>query len=146
VELLRRGPEDLVIAMAIHHAIADGWSLGVFVRELCGAYLHEKMGSAEPLPPVPLSYTAWGAAERAFWQPAELEPRAAFWKKNLAGAGRLWSNSSTSASLHRWVSHLPADLSTGIRDITRRSGATLFSTLLTGFQVTLAQWAETDDI
>ena len=146
VEMLRRSAEDLVLAFAIHHAVADGWTLGVFVRELCGAYLHGKMGSAEPLPPVPLSYTAWGAAERAFWQPAELEPRAAFWKSTLAGAARLWSAPSAPAALRRWVSQLPAELSTGIRELTRRSGATLFSTLLAGFQVTLAQWTETDDI
>ena len=146
VELLRRGAEDLVLAFAIHHAIADGWTLGVFVRELVGAYLHAKMGSSEPLPPVPLTYTAWGAAERAFWQPAELEPRAAFWKKTLAGAPRLWSPPSGPATLSRWVTQIPAALCTGIRELTRRSGATLFSTLLAGFQVALAQWTEIDDL
>jgi hypothetical protein len=146
VELLRRSPEDLVLAFAIHHAVADGWTLGIFVRELCGAYLHGKMGSGEPLPPVPLSYTAWGAAERAFWQPAELEPRAAFWKSTLAGSRRLWSSPSAPAPLSRWVSQLPAELGTGIRELARRRGATLFSTLLTGFQITLAQWTGADDI
>ncbi|MGB8168187.1 MAG: condensation domain-containing protein [Chthoniobacteraceae bacterium] len=146
VEMLRRSADDLVLAFAIHHAVADGWTLGVFVRELVGAYLHGKMGSTEPLPPVPLSYTAWGAAERAFWQPAELEPRAAFWKKTLAGNRRLWSPPGGSTELRRWVSQIPAELSKSIRDLTRRSGATLFTTLLAGFQVTLAQWTEVDDI
>ncbi len=146
VEMFRRSAEDLVLAFVIHHAVADGWTLGVFVRELVGAYLHGKMGSTEPLPAVPLSYTAWGAAERAFWQPAELEARSAFWKKTLAGAGRLWSPPAGAPELRRWVSHIPAELCTGIRDLTKRSGATLFSTLLAGFQVTLAQWTELDDI
>src|SRR6187397_399595 len=31
VDMLRRGPKDHVLAFSIHHAIADGWSLGVFV-------------------------------------------------------------------------------------------------------------------
>ena len=146
VELFRRAPEELVLAFAIHHAVADGWTLGVFVRELCGAYLQSRMGMTASLPAVPLSYTAWGAAERAFWQPAELESRGAFWKSVLAGSLRLWSPPPASAALSRRVVHLPGELSGSIRDLTRRSGATLFSTLLAGFQVALAQWTGKDDI
>ena len=143
---LRRAADDHVLVFTIHHAVADGWTLGVFVRELFGAYMCGMMGDSGPLPPVPLSYTAWAAAERAFWQPAELEPRAAFWKSELAGTRRLWSPSGTPGALHRWVSHIPADIGTGIRALARRSGATLFSTLLAGFQVTLSQWTGADDI
>ncbi len=72
-EVLRRAADDHVLVFAIHHAIADGWTLGVFVQDLFGAYVHTLMGSTDPLPAVPHTYTAWGAAERAFWQPAELE-------------------------------------------------------------------------
>ncbi len=67
VELLRRAPDDHVLVFTVHHAIADGWTLGVFVQELVIAYLQRLRGLHEPLPPVALSYTAWGAAERAFW-------------------------------------------------------------------------------
>src|SRR5688500_9643241 len=82
---LRRAADDLTLVFAIHHAIADGWSLGVFVQDLFAAYRQVVLGASKPLPFVPLPYTAWGAAERAFWQPAELESRAAFWKEALAG-------------------------------------------------------------
>src|ERR1041385_886193 len=34
VDVFRRNPEDQVMVFAIHHAIADGWSLGVFVEDL----------------------------------------------------------------------------------------------------------------
>ena len=67
---LRRAADDHVLVLAIHHAIADGWSLGVFVQDLFAAYIEVVMGSSEALPPVPQTYTAWGATERAFWQPA----------------------------------------------------------------------------
>ena len=33
--LFHRGADDSVLVMAIHHAIADGWSLGVLVQDLC---------------------------------------------------------------------------------------------------------------
>jgi hypothetical protein len=149
IVLLQRAPDDFVLAFAIHHAVADGWTLGVFVQDLCGAYLQSRGNQDAPLPPVPLSYTAWGAAERAFWQPAELAPRAAFWKTRLAGAGRLWTPTdearTSSAALHRWISRIPPELTKAARDLARRGGATLFSTLLTAFQITLAQWTGADD-
>lgn len=144
--ILRRAADDHVFVFAIHHAIADGWTLGVFVQDLFGAYLQEVMGRSAPLPPVPLSYTEWGAAERAFWQPAELERRAAFWKSALAGSRRLWAPPSTPAALQRWTSQIPAEINVGAREVARRSGATLFSTLLATFQITLSEWTGVDDI
>jgi len=144
--MLRRAPDDHVVVFAIHHAIADGWSLGVFVQDLFGAYMQGVMGITGSLPAVPLTYTDWAAAERAFWQPAELEPRAAFWRSNLAGSRRLWTPSLTPESLRRWVAEIPSELGAGVREAARRSGATLFSALLTGFQMTLAQWTGEDDI
>ena len=148
--VFRRGPDDHVLVFAIHHAIADGWTLGVFVQDLFAAYLQAVRGVKTPLPPVPLTYSEWGAAERAFWQPAELAQRATFWKSNLAEAPRLWSpptgSGATSAVLERCMSHVPADLTRAVRDRARGDGATLFSTLLAAFQITLSKWTGADDI
>jgi hypothetical protein len=150
VELLSRAVDDHVIVFVIHHAIADGWTLGVFVQELCLAYLQRLQKDTETLPPVPFSYSAWGAAERAFWQPAELESRAAFWKGQLAGHQRLWKaleGPETASGPHRrMISHFPAELVQLARELARRSGTTLFTTLLAGFQVALSHWTGSTDI
>ena len=147
VEILRRAPDELVLVLAIHHAIADGWTLGVFVQDLCAAHVQGLRGVRGALPPVPMSYTAWGAAERAFWQPAELDKRAAFWKSRLAGTRRLWStHEAASDELHRWVSGVPADLARAVRELARRTSTTLFSTLLAAFQHTLSEWTGAEDI
>ena len=150
VELLRRSADDHVLVFAIHHAIADGWTLGLFIQELCIAYFQRLRGAREPLPGVTQSYTAWGAIERAFWQPSELQPRAAFWKSHLAGHHRLWRNlegpDTTSGAPQRLVTHVSADLANAARDMARRCSATLFSTLLAAFQLAFARWADTDDV
>jgi hypothetical protein len=149
-EMLRRAADDHVLVFAIHHAIADGWTLGVFVQDLCLAYVRGLMGLRDGLPPLPLTYAAWGTAERAFWQPVELERRAAFWKSALAGRRRLWesvggSETATDA-LQRWVVHLPASLADAAQGLARAAGVTLFSTLLAAFQVTLSWWTGEKDI
>jgi len=148
VEVIRRGPDDLVLVFAIHHAIADGWTLGVFVEDLCAAYLQGRMGVGGSLPPVPLSYTAWGAAERDLWSPTKIEERGRYWKEHLSGAPRLWKSSGGGATrqVAREVSSVSADLTRAVRDLARRADATLFSTLLTAFQIALAQWTGVDDI
>src|SRR6202022_2078900 len=38
-EVFRRAADDHVLVFAIHHAIADGWTLGVFFQDLCAAYM-----------------------------------------------------------------------------------------------------------
>jgi len=137
------------MVFAIHHAIADGWTLGVLVQDLCAAYVQQRLSSPNGLPPVPTSYSAWGAAERAFWQPAELEPRTAFWKSRLTGIRRLWSMPEESDIVfvpRRLVSELPAELTGPVRELARRNGATLFSTLLAAFQVTLSRWTGEADL
>ncbi len=146
---ISRSPEDHALAFAIHHAIADGWSLGAFVQDLTSSYVMGLMGLKEPLPPLPMSYTAWDAAERACWQPAELERCAAYWRPRLAGAGRLWDPVAPPEGkveqLSRWRTHLPVEVTRAVRTLTRRTHATLFSTALAAFQVTLSRWTGRND-
>src|SRR4051812_42899117 len=161
VDMLRRAANDHILVFSIHHAIADGWSLGVFVQDLCTAYVMGLSGLrktvavgvmrlSNTLPPVRQTHNEWAAAERAFWQPAELEPRAAFWKSQLSGYRRIWSAlegvDTASGAHHRVVSHLPAQLANAARELARRSGATLFTTLLAAFQMALSRWTGARDI
>jgi hypothetical protein len=161
VDMLRRATNDHVMVFSIHHAIADGWSLGVFVQDLCTAYVMGLSGLrkavavgvmrlSNSLPPLPQTHTEWAAAERAFWQPVELERRAAFWKLQLANSCRIWSDSegpdTASGAHHRMVSYFPAQLANAARELARRRGVTLFSVLLAAFQIALSRWTGKQDI
>ena len=150
VEVLRLATNHHVLVVAIHHAIADGWSLGVLVQDLYAAYAQVLLGVSGGLPPVPLSYTAWGAAERALWQPATMEQRAAYWKTCLVDAPRLWDDRADalddSDQLQRRIASVSAELGRAVRDLARKTGATLFSTLLAAFQITLSKWTGVNDI
>jgi hypothetical protein len=147
-DVLRRAADDYLLIFTIHHAIADGWTLGAFVKDLCSAYALGRMGVPGGLPPLQLSYSAWGAAERAFWQPAEIDQRVPFWKSHLSGRQRLWAIDPIVASepLKRLVLLIPADLGRAVRELARRTGTTLFSALLAAFQVALSRWTGETDI
>lgn len=157
VKMIRRGPNDHVLAFCFHHAIADGWSLGVFTQDLCTAYIMGltglrkavavgMMGLKNTLLPVAQTYTEWAAAERTIWQPAVLEKRAEFWKSHLAGSSRIWNDVSEAAPLQRWVTELPSDMLRSIKSLAKDHGTTMFSTLLATFQITLSKWTGKNDI
>jgi hypothetical protein len=138
---LRRAANDHVLVFAIHHAIADGWSLGTFVEELFAAYLQAITGLTEPLPPVTQTYWAWGATERAFWKAEMLEQRIEFWKTKLGGSPRMWNCPITPGAPERWLSTIPAALTNETRDLARATSITFFSALFGAFQIAFSQWS-----
>jgi non-ribosomal peptide synthetase component F len=143
---LCRAPNEHLLVFAIHHSVADGWSLGVMVQDLFSSYMQGVMGSQDPMPPVGQSYTTWGAADRATWPPATLEDRVRFWKTNLSGARRMWNDPITAGPPLRWRTKIPAALADQTRELTRRAGITLFNTLLGAFQVAFCEWSEFDEL
>ncbi len=144
-KVLSRSKDDHMLVLAIHHAIADGWTLGVFVQDLFSAYVLALRGTSAALPPVPQTYSEWGTAERAFWHPARLAPRLAYWKQTLSGAPRIWDG-VRSGPISRHVSNVPAEQGRLLREVARRHETTLFTTLLTAFQITISKWTGQPDI
>jgi hypothetical protein len=143
---LRCSPNDHVLVLAIHHAVADGWSLGILIQDLFAAYVEMVMGSAAPLPTVPQSYSAWGVTERAFWKPKMIEQHVDFWKTKLAGSGRMWKSPITPGQPIRWLSAIPAQLTNETRELARQTGVTLFSALFGAFQIAFSEWSKFDDL
>ena len=161
VDMLKRRGGDHVLAFSVHHSIADGWSLGVFVQDLSTAYVMGLkgmrkavatgvMGLSDQLPPVPQTYSEWSASERAFWQPAEIEKRAGFWRDQLQGAPQVFNGCTevvrNKGPLQRMVSSMNPRLTKAVRELAQKNGATLYSTLLAAFQVTLWKWKGTEDL
>jgi hypothetical protein len=154
VEMIRLSERHHLLVFSIHHAIADGWSLGVFVQDLCTAYLLGLRGlPASPhggLSAVPQTYAEWSAADRAFWQPAELAKRLPFWQTHLAGSRPVFpvppDAPPESGPLERWVSSIPPGLTREVRAFSKQAGTTLFSSLLSLFQFALAKWTGNQDI
>ncbi|MFE7129883.1 AMP-binding protein [Streptomyces sp. NPDC057638] len=54
--VVSRGPEDHIVLLAVHHMVADGWSIGVLLRELGLAYDALRRGRTPRLPEPGLPY------------------------------------------------------------------------------------------
>jgi amino acid adenylation domain-containing protein len=140
------GREHLLV-ITLHHIISDGWSLGVFVREL------EALSAALPLPELPVRYRDFAVWQRARLRGEPLERGLAFWRDELRGlppgidlpTDRPRPPVQTFRGAVRPFSLDPA--TTGrLRELARAEGATLFMALLALFQALLARWAGQEDL
>ncbi len=132
--LYRLEAEEHVLALTMHHLVADGWSIGVLVREMASLY-----GGIDLAPPElqPVDVAAWDARR---WSPAQTEEQLAFWRSELADAPprtplptdrpRPPVPSHRGARRALAISKSTADR---VRSLAREVGATPFMVLLTGF-------------
>jgi amino acid adenylation domain-containing protein len=152
--LLRVKSDDHVLLVTAHHAVTDGWSLGVFFRELSTLYASFRAGQDDPLPPLAVQYGDYAAWQREFLTAEVLEPDRDYWRSALAGApARLdlptqfpRHGNQTGADAIVTSSRLPPQLAADVYDFSEAEGTTAFMTLLAAFQLTLARHAGATDV
>ena len=151
--LYQLGPRDHVLLTVVHHIVCDGWSIGVFNRELLALYSAFARGAATPFAPLPMQYADYVRRQRQQLQPAELNRLLSYWVKQLSGAPPLVTlptdkprptRSGRNAQSHAIA--LPRDLSNSLRSFSQREGVTLFMTMLAAFKVLLARHSGQEDI
>ncbi|MFM8277521.1 MAG: condensation domain-containing protein, partial [Cyanobium sp.] len=147
--LLRLADREHALLLTLHHAIADGWSLGVMGRELSTLYAAYCYGEVDPvssLPPLPIQYADYAVWERQWVTEERLQRQAAYWHSALAGAPvllELPTDRPRPAEQDYAGAMVPvvidADLAGKLKAMARRHGATLFQVLLAGFAALLSR-------
>ena len=70
----------------MHHIVSDGWSMGVFFRELALLYEAYCAGKPCPLPDLPIQYADFAQWQRHWLQGEVMEAHLSYWKRLLDGA------------------------------------------------------------
>jgi amino acid adenylation domain-containing protein/thioester reductase-like protein len=81
--LWKMGAEDHVLQVTMHHIASDGWSLGVFIRELATLYMAFAAGEPSPFPELPVQYPDFAAWQRKTLDGDALGAQIAYWTKTL---------------------------------------------------------------
>ncbi|HEV2736536.1 MAG TPA: amino acid adenylation domain-containing protein, partial [Longimicrobiaceae bacterium] len=151
--LLRVDEREHLLVLVMHHVVTDGWSMGVFFRELGVLYEAFLDGRPSPLPEPTLQYSDFAVWQRRHVGGEALERQAAFWRERLDGAPPLLELpldrprppvQDRAGAVHQLVLDGPAPA--GLRELARREGATPFMALLAVFQLLLARWSGQDDV
>lgn len=153
LKLLRLGEIDHVLLLTTHHIICDRWSIGVFLREMTVLYSSFARKQASPLPELSIQYADW-----AIWQRQRLGKDApwrvstAYWKQQLNDLSVLelpTDRPRPAIPTYQGAQSpiiLSKSLSEQLRDLSSKEGVTLFTLLLTAFQVLLHRYTHQSNI
>lgn len=156
-KVLRRNEHEHILLFCLHHIIADGWSLGVLVRDIMLTYA--SLDKSGPLPSQPsLPELTIQYADYAQWQRERLSGErgahsVAYWQKALAGVPDLLDlptdkarpdQQSFAGAAHFFS--FSASETAALKQFAQQHDVTLFMLLLAAFQVLLGRLAQQEDV
>ena len=137
--LIALADDEHVLLVTIHHVLSDGWSMGVFMRELSTLYTAFSRGRDDPLSPLSLQYADYAGGSAGGCRVTSCRRRHRTGGEALGSAGAV----GVAVGPPRPVVQdyhgeyvrieLDAELSAGLRALSRRHGTTLFMTLLSAW-------------
>ncbi|MBE9040661.1 amino acid adenylation domain-containing protein [Oscillatoriales cyanobacterium LEGE 11467] len=152
-KLLQLGQKDHMLLATIHHIAVDGWSFGVFFRELSALYGAFAQGRPSPLPELPVQYVDFSLWQQEYFQGDTLAKELEYWRKTLQNAPDVLPLPSdrprpTVISFQgKTLSFLlPKTLTNGLKRLSQQAGATLYTTLLAALQTLLFRYCGEEDI
>ena len=150
--LVRLAADEHALVVVVHHAVFDGWSIGVLTRDLAALYAAEVSGEPPALPDLPVQF-----ADHTLWERERLggsppEDLVDYWRTTLADLPTLQLPTDrprptldTFDGGVEWLD-LGAESLAGLRELSRREGTTLFVTLMAALQVLLQRYTGQDDL
>ena len=148
--LVRLAPREHLLLCPTHHIIADGWSNGVFARELGVLYTAFAQGQRSPLPELAIQFADYSQWQGNLLAAGDLDTRLDYWRDRLAGElpvldlptdrPRLpWRASAAAAEILE--RRLPAALTASLKTTALREGVSPFILFLTVFALLLGRYA-----
>ncbi|MEP7279700.1 MAG: amino acid adenylation domain-containing protein [Bacteroidota bacterium] len=153
IRLYLLSEEHFYLLITVHHTIADGWSLGVFLRELMLLYQNTNNGTSLPLPELPIQYADFANWQSDIKRQHVLQSSMKYWKEKLSGElpvlelpndYQRGSRQSFSGGTYRF--ELSSNLTEALENFSSKEDVTLFMTLLTAFNILLYRYSGQDDI
>ncbi|HYW07614.1 MAG TPA: amino acid adenylation domain-containing protein, partial [Longimicrobium sp.] len=145
--LYRTGESEHVLASVEHHFAHDGWSFGVYLRELVALYTAFAAGQPSPLAEPEVQFADYAVWQRAWMKTPAAARQLDYWKQKLAGPPaplELRTDRPRPAEMTfrgRTRRHvLPPELARAAGKLARERGATLYVTLMSAFQALLHRY------
>ncbi|ATB38937.1 non-ribosomal peptide synthetase [Cystobacter fuscus] len=149
LSLIELGQEQRALVLGIHHIIADGGSISVFMREL-SLLVSGRVGE---LPALPVQYSDYVGWQRRLLQGHQQERSLRYWLDKLSGelpilelpTDRSRPSIEGSAGVTKSL-RLPDALAQKLRALATQQETTLFVLLLSAFEVLLHRYSGQTDL
>ncbi|HEY1938762.1 MAG TPA: amino acid adenylation domain-containing protein [Candidatus Angelobacter sp.] len=144
--LIRQSDDEHTLLIIMHHIVSDGWSMGVFLREVSKLYSAFRSGEEDPLPELAVQYADYAIWERQWLEGEVLRQQSEYWKKTLQDAPALLElpidHVRPAQQDYRGGSEelvLDWGLTEKLKKLSWRQGTTLYMTLLAGWAALLSR-------
>src|SRR5580693_188366 len=153
--LVRAAPADHVLLVTLHHLVADGWSIGLLLRELMAIYPALRAGRPSPLPELAVQYADFAVWQRGWLRGEVLAEQLAYWRRQLAGLVPLSLPADRPAAAPAEGRTFPAGahevavepaLAARLHGLAQRYAASPFMVLLAAFQALLHRHSGQPDL
>lgn len=151
--LLQLGSESHILLITMHHIVFDGWSTAIFVKELSTLYQAFAKNLPSPLADLPIQYADFAVWQRQWLNEDILKPKLDYWKQKLAGTPPLLELPTDrprppvdSMQGDTETFQLSAEVTEKLKNLSKRSGATLYMILLAALATLLFRYSSQEDI
>ncbi|SIT78514.1 MULTISPECIES: non-ribosomal peptide synthetase [Burkholderiaceae] len=145
--------DEYVMLLTQHHIVSDGWSIGVFARELSALYAASVGAQADPLPPLAVQYPDYAAWQRQWLTGERLQAQSDYWRATLADAPVLLAlptdrprPAQQSFAGAQVPVHIDAATTRALKRLSAEYGTTLFMTVLAAWSAVLARLSGQHDV
>ncbi|MDZ7955197.1 amino acid adenylation domain-containing protein [Nostoc sp. DedQUE09] len=167
VKLLQLDEAEYLLLLNLHHIVADGWSIGVLIKELGVLYkalaedkrcLTTSYSVSTLLPELPIQYADFAQWQREWLQKvtangtSPLQSQLVYWQKQLnrisvlnLPTDRLRPAVPSYRGAKQFL-ELPHSLTQALEALSYQEGVTLFMTMLAAFQTLLYRYTQQEDI
>jgi amino acid adenylation domain-containing protein/non-ribosomal peptide synthase protein (TIGR01720 family) len=152
VRIVQLSDDASILFSTMHHIITDGWSMGVYCRELTALYNAYCDARPSPLLPLPIQYIDFAVWQRQRLNPPLLDGLISYWRDKLADLPQLRLPSDRprpELSSYRGATcsiALPESLWQALKQLSQEQGVTPFMTLFSAFNVLLARFSGQQDL
>ncbi len=152
LSMVEFAPQDHVAFFTFHHIVADGWSVGVFVRELRTLVRKYTEKGQQSLPDLPMQYRDYARWQRQQLQGQRLQQLLRFWTNELDGVRHdleLYTDrprpAVASSAGDAYRCQIPGETTTAIVQLGRQLGVTPFVTLLAALAAIIRRYTDSND-
>ncbi|QLE39947.1 amino acid adenylation domain-containing protein [Nostoc sp. C052] len=151
-KLLVLSETEHILLVCMHHIVSDGWSMGVFVKELAALYDAYAQGKSPNLAPLSIQYADFALWQRQWLQGDVLQSQLNYWQEQLKDAPALLplptrprpAVQTFVGAYHEFAISL--ELTQKLTQLSQQQGCTLFMTLLAAYDTLLYRYTQQEDI
>ncbi len=153
VTLIGLDRDESILLVTMPHILCDGWSNGIFIRELAALYRAAVTGTEAGLEPLPIQFADFACWQQEWLKDARFEEDLEYWRTTLGGNLPVLDlpadrppEPGLAAPGHVETTVLPAEQLVRLKELCRREEATPFMLFLTAWMVLLHQYTGAEDL